>query len=303
MNTLQLIQYYASLLILQYVGKTRANATIQATAATMLLPQVSTQTITFSATPSSGVFFLNYNGTLTSSLTYNATASQVQTALQAISGLSSVTVSLSGLVYTVTFTGVIPPAILLTVIGNTTNETITVLETDLTLPLAVQQAYNLTGSNIAVGTQLDVLGKYAGVSRYGYSISGLPITLSDSDFQVLISMAVISNNSTSDLYTIQQNIYNFFAGDILVFDYANMQMSFLISATTVSNNVLQLFITEGLLPVPMAVSYSIIYNPTINNFFGFRTYEAPAYNSSPFNIYSNYQTNRPWLSYSMAVTV
>jgi Protein of unknown function (DUF2612) len=170
------------------------------------------------------------------------------------------------------------------------------------LPTQVQNAFNLTGSTPAQGVQLDVLGKYAGVSRNGYGFNGTAITLSDADFVTLIQMAIIRNSAGSSLSTIQALLAQFFPCEVLVFDYQNMQMSYLISSSIGSQNLVQLFITEGLLPKPMAVSLGLpIYAPVITMFFGFRTYSLVAFNSEPFNTYSSYQTNWPWLSYANAI--
>ena len=170
------------------------------------------------------------------------------------------------------------------------------------LPVAVMNAYNLLGASPAVGVQLDVLGKYVGASRTGVGYGGT-VTLNDTDFLTLIQLAIIKNNSGSSLGTIQNFLFQFFPGEILVFDYANMQMSYLISTTLGTQALIQLMIAEGYLPKPMAVSLSIIVAPVIDTFFGFRTYAAVIPHNSPFNSYASYQTNRPWLSYQNAVIV
>lgn len=167
------------------------------------------------------------------------------------------------------------------------------------LPTQVMNAYNLLGTNPAVGVQLDVIGKYAGVKRSGNGTNG-PITLNDAEFLILIQIAILKNNSGSSLATIQSLLNQFFPGQILVFDYQNMQMSYLISTSLGSQNLIQLVVSEGLLPKPMAVGLSIIYAPIITTFFGFRTYFVNTINNSPFNSYSSYQMNRPWLSYADA---
>ena len=169
------------------------------------------------------------------------------------------------------------------------------------LPVDVMNAFDLTGSNVAEGVQLDVLGKYVGASRDGYDFSG-PVTLDDADFLSLIQIAITSNSAGSSLATIQEFLHQFFPDQILVFDYQNMQMSYLISSAVGSQTLVQFFVKGGWLPRPMAVAVAlVIYGPVINTFFGFRTYLLPAVNSSPFNEYADYQMDRPWLSYSNAV--
>lgn len=310
MNTRELIDYYANLLILQYVGKARAYATIQTLVNPVVMPQVSTQEITFVLAPTSGTFVLSYDGVSSAAINWNDSAGTIQTKLQAIAGLESVTVSgaISDLSLIITFVDVPPPALILVLESNTLLNSgdsvgVTITETDETLPIAVQNSFNVTGTDYARGVQLDVIGKYAGVTRTGSGFTA-PITLDDADFISLIQVAIIKNSAGSSLATIQELLHQFFPDQILVFDYQNMQMSYLVSTSVGSPELIQLFITEGLLPEPMGVGISlIIYAPVINMFFGFRTYSAPAFNSTPFNDYADYQTDWPWLSYANAISV
>lgn len=299
-TTLELVQYYSSLLIKQYSSKANAVATIQASVSGMVMPQISTQQITYSVTPTSGSYVLSYNGNNTTSLLFSASDSQIQTALRLLPGLSNVTV----LNQLVTFTGVIPPALSLIVESNSLEASgisveILITETDLTLPLAIQNAYNLTVQPYAVGVQLDVLGKYAGVTRNGTGFLGQPITLNDSDFLKFVQIAITQNSSGSSLYDIVNNLYQFFGNNIIPFDYKNMHMSYLISTSIGSINLLELFVTEGLLPAPMAVAIVVIVLPTIDNLFGFITYTSPVQpaDTRPFNNYQSYQTDWTWISY------
>lgn len=158
------------------------------------------------------------------------------------------------------------------------------------LPTKVMNAFNLIGSSPAVGVQLDVLGKYVGVKRTGVGFNG-QITLNDADFLTLIQFAIIRNHAGSDLAEIQALMNQFFPGEVLVFDYSNMHMSYLISSSIGSQNLIQLVVSEGLLPKPMGVALSTtVYTPTITSFFGFRTYFLPAFRSSPFNSYASVET-------------
>lgn len=309
MTTLELIAYYANLLIFQYLGKPKAYATIQALVTGVVMPQVSTQEITLSGVATSGSFSLSYNSIVTS-VSWNASTSTIQTQLQAISGLGSVTVSgsIASQLLTVTFTGVTPPALLLVNTFNslqagTSSISVDISETDLTLPLAIQNGFNLIGDDVAQGVQLDTLGKYAGVTRTGAGTQGQPITLSDSDFQILIQMAIVRNNSGSSMSDITNIIYNFFGTSILVFASGKMHLTYMISSVA-SSNLIQLFIGEQLLPAPMGVGISVIYAPVINEFFAFVTYEAPVQSpvTTPFNDYQNSQPSSLWFSYQYVLT-
>lgn len=310
MTTLELAQYYPGLLIIQYLGKPRASAQVQATITPMLMPQTSTQEISFSLPPTSGAFVLSYDEVATASINWNDDETTIQGKLQAITALATVTVS--GSIATslvVTFTDVPAPALSLvvdssTLLSTATPVTLAVAETDLILTLAIQDAFNLVpGTGIAQGVHLDVIGEYVGASRTGRGINR-QITLDDSDYLSLIQMAILKNSAGSSLATIQQFIQMFFPGQMLVFDYQDMSMSYFIASTIGSPDLLEMFISQGLLPKPMAVQINvIIYAPTINDFFGFRTYNAPAFNASPFNSYADYHMDFPWLSYSYAVPI
>ncbi len=305
-TTIELVAYYASLLILQYVGKDRAAATISALATPVLMPQTTVETITFDTAPTAGNFTISYDGNAVV-IAWNALAATIQTALRLISGLEDITVTgaIADQLLTITFVGVEPPALLLELDATTLTAsggpvTPVITETDETIPLAVQNGFNLTGSNIATGVQLDVLGEYVGVVRSGLSFSG-NVTLDDADFLSLIRMAIIKNSAGSSLAFIQDLLFQFFPGEIFVFDFQDMRMTYLISTDVGSSDLIGMFVAQGLLPLPMAVGVLIVYAPDIGALFGFRTYAAAAINASPFNDYDDYQTDWPWLSYANAI--
>lgn len=276
MTTQQLVNYYANLLILQYIGEPKAYATIQAVATQALIPQTTVQAIALSGIAASGTFELTYGAQTTAAINWNDSLATIQGKLQALTGLGSVTIagSIASKLLTVTFTGVAPVALPLGVTANSLMTSapaaigFTFTQTDLILPLAVQTGFNLTGSSLAIGAQLDILGKYAGVKRTGTGLQGQPITLSDSDFLKLIQLAIATNSDGSDLHSIQAVLQLFFANEIFVFDHKNMRMSYFINSTFSSLNLVQLFITEGLLPKPMGVQLAApIFAPALK-FFG-----------------------------------
>lgn len=388
-TTLDLINYYSNLLIIQYFDKPKARETIATSTSTIIMPQESVQEISFSILPSDGQFYLSYDGNYSDAIFWDDSAATVQAKIQAIPGLATITSTgspLDGLI-TVYFAGVTPVAELLVYIpapdftdsldggdafsafadefdggdafsvssdivdggdaldewcplagavdggfavttygdeyggGSASYEPtdfldggdafascaglpvyVTVTETDEILPLAVQNGFNLiVGTATAVGDQLDVLGKYVGVSRTGQGFTS-QITLNDADFLQLIRMAIIKNAAGSSLSIIQDFIQQFFPGEMLVFDDQLMHMSYLISDGVGSEDLIQLFVTEGLLPKPMTVQLAtVIFAPVITEFFGFRTYALPAFNANPFNNYTSYQIDWPWLSYADAI--
>jgi hypothetical protein len=307
-DTNGLVQYYQNLLINQYNPLPKASATIGATVTPMILPTTTTNDIVFNIAPDAGTFVISWNGTNTPPINWNDSATTIQGYIQGISGLGSATVSgsIASRLLTVTFTGVQPPAATLVLVSNSLTLslapiTVTIAETDVTMPVVVQDAFNVTAPE-AVGVQLDVIGKYVGVSRTGAGFTA-PITLDDANFATLIQMGIIENNAGSSMGDIVGLLWQFFPNEILVFDGLNMTMDYIIAFTIGPQELVQLFVTEKLLPRPMAVRLRlVIYVPTFT-LFGFRTYGAPGFNVFPFNDYTNYHTDWPWLSYADAFVV
>lgn len=165
------------------------------------------------------------------------------------------------------------------------------------LPIDVQNAFEL---ETAEGVQLDVIGKYAGVTRYVNDFNG-PVQLDDSDFRLLIKIAIVENSQGSSLFDIQSLLNIFFPGQILVFDHLGMRMSYFYDFT-LSTQLAEVLVREKRLPKPMAVQLgSLIYFDPTEDFYGFRTYEMPGFMNEPFNTYDVFNLNWPWLSYSNAV--
>lgn len=297
MNTLQLVQYYVGLLIKQYYGLPKASGHIKALTVPSILCQVSTQLLSFSSVPSTGAFVLSWNGVSSASINYNDSVSTIQTKIQAITGLSTVTVSgsISEQSLEVAFTEVNPPASLFVLVSSTLDSSITITETDVTLPIAIQNAFNLTGPNPAQGVQLDILGKYVGVTRNGYISSG-PVTLSDSDFLKLIYIKIIQNNSNGSLYSIDNLINIYFSGEMSVYDYQDMTMQYVLSSSLFSDTLAQFFVYGGFLPKPMGVGLRTTVYADFP-FFGFVTYDGESPELAPFNTYDSYDSSWTWISY------
>lgn len=162
------------------------------------------------------------------------------------------------------------------------------------LPVAVQDAFSI---DTAIGVQLDVLGKYVGISRNGYTFSG-PITLDDDDYRQVIKMKIVQNNNGSSLYDIENVLNIFFDGAFALFDYGIMRLSYFFTTEIGSNDLAEFLVKQDLLPKPMGVQLScVIYVPDFTKFFGFRTYENQAFKSTTFNTYSNYDEDTEFLNY------
>ena len=306
MTPLQLVAYYANLLIIQYLGKPKAYSTVSTFVAPVIMPQTTVQQLNFSGVAASGSFVLQIDSSNSITISWNESAASIQTAIRTISAYSEVSVSgsIASQSLTFTFTSVVPPFALMT-IGTNSLETagslgieINITEIDQTLAIAVQNGFNLIGSSIAQGAQLDIIGKYVGVSRNYPNL-----ILDDADFLTVIQFAIVQNNSGSSLATIEANLNTVFPGEFLVKDYADMTMSYIFGSSLVNNNVLTAILDSGLIPAPMGVGVTVIVPPTITSLFGFRTYDAPNPLVKPFNTYDSFNTSWYFLSYSNAYVV
>lgn len=307
MTPLELVAYYANLLILQYLGKPKAYATVATAVAPVLMPQVSAQTISFSDISVAGSFILKYGSTQIS-VNWNDSTSSIQLTLRIVTGSTSLTVtgSIADQSLTVTFNGVVAPLPipLLVISDNTLVNSLsdgietTITQIDQTLPLAVQNGFNLTGSNTAIGAQLDILGKYAGVSRnYGTT------NLDDESFLLLIRFAIGQNNSGSSLLDIETSLNNVLPGEFVVTDSQDMRIAYLFNGTLINPSLLNVLIGQNLLPKPMGVALSVVTIPTVADLFGFRTYDNVNLIAKPFNDYDAFNTTWVFLSYSGVITV
>lgn len=146
---------------------------------------------------------------------------------------------------------------------------------DPILPLAVQNAFNLL---TAIGEQLQFIGEAVGVKNTGYNLSGQFVTLSDADYGLLLQAASARNFLRATTPAIVSFITTFFSGIMTVRDDLRMHMTFFYAAQKGTKNWVELFITQGFLPRPLGVGYSLIYTfPYVGkNFFGVRTTISPA---------------------------
>ncbi len=308
MNAIELVKYYADLLIIQYIGKPKAYDTVSTFVTPFVMPQPYLQTLAFSAAPTSGSFTLTWGGNTTAPINWNDSNATVKMKIEALPNIGTVTTSggISTLSLTIALNKFGQSGDFTvgssTLVAGITPVSIAITSSDVPLKLAVENGFNLIGPNLAVGKQLDIIGKYVGVTRSALGFYE-NITLNDADFHTLISMAIANNTLGSSLADIQGFLNRYFAGFIYVFDYKNMRMSYIISSLVGSEGLLQLFITQKLLPRPMGVGISVLVTPQIDQFFGLCSYEQPVNNLvNPLNSYEDYQTTWPWVDYADSFT-
>ncbi len=169
------------------------------------------------------------------------------------------------------------------------------------LPLAIQIAYAVDDCE---GAQLDVIGKYAGVSRFVRTFDS-QVQLSDDDFRILVKIKIALNYGGASLKDVD-DVLHFSLNDTLkVYDYQNMHISYALDSDGASLDLAQALVREKFLPRPMGVQVgSLIYVPAATKLFGFRRYDRPLpLNTVGFDTYANdVPREGHWLHYTDVVS-
>ena len=123
----------------------------------------------------------------------------------------------------------------------------------------VQDAYNVL---TAVGVQLDVLGKYVGITRdYDGSL------LNDDDYRFLMKLKIVQNYSNNSAYEIVTSLNNFFGDDIVFIDNKEMSISYFIKPSAIATA--EIAKNKKALPKPVGVNINLI---EIADYFVFGDY-------------------------------
>lgn len=162
------------------------------------------------------------------------------------------------------------------------------------LAIQVRDAFNIDPDlgDVAVGAQLDIIGKYAGVSRSVLTFTG-GVTLTDEDFLTLIYFALTLNSGDGSLKSIETILFSYFGNGITVFDNQNMELSYFFNASIGSLALLEAVVLLDLLPRPTGVGLgSLIYAVGLDNYFAFSSYYRawPPSGLSGFNSYYTPET-------------
>jgi len=111
----------------------------------------------------------------------------------------------------------------------------------------IKNGFNIDNS---VGKQLDVLGKYVGVSRELYS------SLPDDDYRILVKMAIVKNSTNGSLKEIDDLFYLFFDRKINVFD--NYDMSITVTYDPFIESIITVAKDNGIIPKPLGVELTLV---------------------------------------------
>lgn len=150
------------------------------------------------------------------------------------------------------------------------------------IAIKIRDAFNLDD---AIGVQLDIVGKYANVSRDVLTFSG-GTSLDDNDFRTLIRLALVVHNCSGSLKDIDDILSTYFGNSVTLFDNTNMTLGYFFNANIGSLPLIEAFVKLDLLPRPMGVRLSsLIYAVGLDNVFGMGSYDAPPFAVSGLTSY------------------
>lgn len=169
----------------------------------------------------------------------------------------------------------------------------------------VRDAFNVDPAlgDVAVGKQLDVLGKYVGVSRNVLTFQGGAV-LNDGDYLTLIRLAIVRNNSTASLKDIDDLLLQYLGNTLIAYDNLNMSMSYFFNSSFGSSQLAQAFVKLGMLPRPAGVQIaSLVYGGGLSGAFGLARYNLPAQLGSGMNRYATGELQGAQLRYTNTVNI
>jgi hypothetical protein len=157
----------------------------------------------------------------------------------------------------------------------------------------VRDAYDL---ETATGKQLDILGKYIGLSRVGRTFSG-DVSLNDDSYRLALKIKIIQNNFGSSLFEIQNLLFQYFEGAIRAYDLEDMVLSYYFNSSVGPQSLAEFFILQNLLPKPMAVGLASVVYYDGGEFYGFDSYAGINTEASTYNTYADPFVEEKWLTY------
>lgn len=119
--------------------------------------------------------------------------------------------------------------------------------------------------------------------------------LTDFQYRQMLKLKITLNNSDNTLASIAQILWEFFNGEMVVFDLKDMTMSYAISSNQSSIAVLAYQL--GLIPKPQGVGVSGIFK-FYGNLFGFADYTQDNGNMLGFSDYLTGWNGQHWLQYT-----
>lgn len=120
--------------------------------------------------------------------------------------------------------------------------------------VAIRDGFNI---DTTVGKQLDIIGKYTGISRALYS------SLSDDDFRTLVKFSIAKHYTNGSLKEIDTVLYNFFSDKIIVFD--NYDSTMIIEYDSSLEAIVEIAKTNNIVPKPAGIGLTLtVFTDVVN---------------------------------------
>lgn len=155
----------------------------------------------------------------------------------------------------------------------------------------------INGFNIetAVGKQLDILGKYIGISR-DYIKDGAVTLLTDDEYRVLLKLKIACNTSNLSHGSIDRSLYDLFGSDVRMDSVGNMEMTYFVPFDF--EPVVIAAIQKNALPRPMGVEVHYVIEDK-KKFFAYCDYDdQSAVYRTGFRDYNNPDKDGETFTYS-----
>lgn len=122
------------------------------------------------------------------------------------------------------------------------------------------QLWDAFDIDTAIGAQLDVIGKFCGLERFG---------LDDEQYRILIKFKILKNNIGTTMKEIDDAIFEYFGNTIVVNNNKDMSITYIVAQSL--GSLIPILVNQDLLPAPMGVGVSIItsVDPS-KEYFGFK---------------------------------
>lgn len=122
------------------------------------------------------------------------------------------------------------------------------------------QLYNAFNVDTTTGAQLDAIGRFLGVERFG---------LDDDLYRVLLNFKIVVDNGGSSMRDIDEILYEFFGRDIVCHNNQDMSLTYIIINNY--SSLIPIIIANNFLPMPLGVEVRLIERVNLPDLiFGFK---------------------------------
>lgn len=129
----------------------------------------------------------------------------------------------------------------------------------------------------AVGSQLDLIGQYLGISRYfdnvvlEQSSPDYPPNRADDDtYRIILKLYMVNYYSLNSVKAISDAVYNYLNNNIVFINGNDMSINYIVFGDVENNNLITIIENnKNILPAPAGVSVKYIIDVETKKIFGF----------------------------------